>query len=62
MFGFGIILQKKYRSERTKLKKNPNGQNALNTTKMKYKTKLAQTKTDKTPIKKKGMITGRYCK
>ena len=29
---------------------------------MKYKTKLAQTKTDKTPIKKKGMITGRYYK
>ena len=29
---------------------------------MKYKTKLAIKKTDKTPIKKKGMMTGRYCK
>ena len=27
---------------------------------MKYKTKLAIKKTDKKPIKKKGMITGRY--
>ena len=36
--------------------------NVLQITKMKYKTKLAIKKTDKTPIKKKGMITGRYYK
>ena len=29
---------------------------------MKYKTKLAIKKTDKTPIKKKGMMTGWYYK
>ena len=37
MFGFGIIFQKKYRSERKKKKskQKTNGQNALQITKMK---------------------------